>query len=83
MEKTDLERQIDLNPEEAVETPESKSIETEEIDTASETDILTGFKLYITLFSVTLVGFLIMLDSSIVVTVRRDTSFKFSNMLTD
>lgn len=33
-------------------------------------DVLNGFKLYITLFSVMIAGFLITLDASVVVTVR-------------
>lgn len=72
MEKTDFEKQSTMDPEKGTNTPEStNSIVAEETATgAPDQDILTGFKLYITLFSLVVVGFLITLDSSIVVTVR-------------
>ena len=42
-------RQNAPNAEDAVDTPESKSIETEENIAAPKTEVLTGFKLYLTL----------------------------------
>lgn len=48
-------------------TPELKAAEKE------EHDYITGFKLVILMFSVTLVAFLMLLDISIIVTVRPAT----------
>lgn len=50
-------------------TPSVPSI-TERTKPVTEETFLTGLKLYVTLGSVVIVGFLITLDSSIVVTVR-------------
>lgn len=60
---------ITQDPEKGISTPEAPSVpgETEQ---ATEKPFLTGIKLYLTLGSVILVGFLITLDASIVVTVR-------------
>jgi hypothetical protein len=55
------------DPEKGTSTSGAPSV-TEE--TATEKTFLTGLKLYLTLGSIVIVGFLITLDSSIVVTVR-------------
>jgi hypothetical protein len=71
MEKSDAEEPAIMDPEKGEATPDStNSIVAEE--TGAETpqaETLTGWKLYLTLFSVMIVGFLITLDASIVVTV--------------
>lgn len=68
MEKSDS-SSIHTDPEKGVTTPEAPSIN-ENTERAIEPIFLSGIKLYLTLSSVILVGFLITLDASIVVTVR-------------
>ena len=78
MEKSDIEEPTFMDPEKGEATPDStNSIAADE--TRAETpqaETLTGWKMYLTLFSVMIVGFLITLDASIVVTVC-DPLFSF------
>jgi hypothetical protein len=72
MENSEPEMRATVDLEKWAEPPESTSSTKAEEATvgAPKEDVLTGFKLYMTLFSVGIVGFLITLDVSIVVTVR-------------
>ena len=60
------------DPEKGRSSPDTPSILTA-TDPVPEKTFLTGPKLYLTLFSIVIVGFLITLDGSIVVTVRIDS----------
>lgn len=84
MEKLDREAPLTMDPERGEESPEStNSIEAGETTAETpEPQTLTGFKLYITLFSVMIVGFLITLDASIVATVST-SPFSPSHTLTN
>jgi hypothetical protein len=57
---------ITIEQEKETETPDTTSVTDQ---TPSRNEFLTGLKLYLTLGSVTMVGFLISLDASIIVTV--------------
>ncbi len=57
---------VTLDPEKGISTPDAPSVVEEP---ATEITHFTGLKLYITLSSIVIVGFLITLDSSIIVTV--------------
>ena len=58
------------DPEKGLSTPEDATSILIETATGAEKTFLTGPKLYLTLGSIVIVGFLITLDGSIVVTVR-------------
>jgi hypothetical protein len=58
---------VTTDPEKGTSTPDAPSVIGEP---ATEETFLTGLKLYLTLGSIVIIGFLITLDSSIVVTVR-------------
>jgi hypothetical protein len=57
---------VALDPEKGISTPDAPSVVEEP---ATEITHFTGLKLYITLGSIVIVGFLITLDASIIVTV--------------
>jgi hypothetical protein len=65
---------VTLDPEKGISTPDAPSVVQE-----PETEIthFTGLKLYITLGSIVIVGFLITLDASIIVTVCTSHEFSF------
>jgi hypothetical protein len=65
---------ITMEQEKETETPDATSVTDE---TPSRNEFLTGLKLYLTLGSVTIVGFLITLDASIIVTVCLNQSYPF------
>ncbi len=73
--------QHDAAPATSLETP-TPPMPHEKTGTEAETttpEYITGFKLYVVLFGLTLVGFVIMLDATIVATVSRPLQYVTSS----